>query len=269
MGAPERDSVIGRSLLRPVGPWQIVDVLDEIDSTNAESLRSPQAWRLVTASSQTAGRGRRSRTWVTPKGGAVAVSVTVPLDAPPATWGWLPLLTGLATYDALQALLGPSGTVGLKWPNDVLGRRDEAEEWHKLCGILCETTGSLVVAGVGMNVGMDRADLPVPEATSLRLMGHEVEREDVVVAFAQAFAVRHGQWAAGGDGFESLRAEYRRTCATIGTDVRVHTPDDTAHEGVAVGVAETGELIVELPSGRTQFAAADVVHVRRSAGGRA
>ena len=267
-------------LLTPAGPWRHVDVPAVVDSTNAWSVRDPQPWRVVAAGEQSAGRGRRGRNWETPPGTSVAVSLTVPMPADPARWGWLPLLTGLATRDALAEVTG-SPEFALKWPNDVLALDHDASRpggpgWAKLCGILCETTGSsLVVAGVGVNVSVPRDALPVPTATSLALLGHQVAREDVVVALARAFAGWHERWYAGGAGLDDVRRAYRAHCATLHTMVRIHLgvsadagPGDVSDEEVVTGEAldvdDSGEIVIQTTAGVRRFAAGDVVHLRPS-----
>lgn len=263
-------------LLTPAGPWQLVDVPVSVDSTNAWSLRDPQPWRVIAAGEQSAGRGRRGRSWQTPRGTSVAVSFTVPMPGDLARWGWLPLLTGLATRDALADVTG-SPDFALKWPNDVLaldrdGSRPGGPGWAKLCGILCETTGSgLVVAGVGVNVSVPREALPVPAATSLALLGYEVAREDVVIAVARAFAGWHERWYAGGAGLDALRRAYRAHCATLGTIVRIHLGvsgetgiDEQVVTGEALDVDDSGEIVIQTTAGVRRFAAGDVVHLRPS-----
>lgn len=292
------------SLLTPAGPWQQVDALDSIDSTNAWSLRDPRPWRVVAAAEQSAGRGRRGRDWSSPPGTSVAISLTVPMAPDPAAWGWLPLLTGLATRDALQEVTGSSGFT-VKWPNDVLARRSTGDRgdagrrragdqhelsepgeqhelsesgWGKICGILCEATGAgLVVAGVGVNVTVPAQGLPVPTATSLRLCGHEVAREDVVIALARAFAAWHGLWYAGSAGLPTLRQAYRRHCATLGAPVRIHLGIGAEQDvqgdlkvdaqervvfGQALDVDDSGEIVIQTTEGVRRFSAGDVVHLR-------
>ncbi|HYO85589.1 MAG TPA: biotin--[acetyl-CoA-carboxylase] ligase [Dermatophilaceae bacterium] len=251
------------SLLTPNGPWQQVDALATVDSTNAESLRDPRPWRLVAAGEQTAGRGRRSRSWQSPAGTSVALSATVPLAAVPDVLGWFPLLTGLAVRDALAALTGsPDGFV-LKWPNDVLARTDSAGlPWGKVCGVLCDVVGSLVVAGVGVNVTVPRSHLPVPTATSLQLCGHSVSRRAIAIGVARALADVHAGWVAGSTDLDRLTGSYRRWCQTIGTDVTVSTPDGRVRRGVARNLDSQGRLVFESPGGISLVAAADVVHLR-------
>ncbi len=214
-----------------------------------------------------------------PDRAALCVSVALPVadDAgiPVANLGWVPLLTGLAMADGVADVT--SLQVGLKWPNDVLVGDDE---WRKVCGVLCEfvSPAQLVVAGAGLNVDQTRAELPIDGATSLALCGADVSREEVLTAYLVALAKRHTQWvsgawgepslsgddphARGGEGPADLRSDYRARCRTIGAEVVVHLPGGARAEGVARGVDDEGQLVVEGCFGVRTFSAGDVVHVR-------
>ncbi|WP_409485100.1 biotin--[acetyl-CoA-carboxylase] ligase [Arsenicicoccus dermatophilus] len=240
-------------------PWQGVTVLDRVDSTNAELVRHPRPWQVVTADHQQAGRGRLTRSWQTPAGMAVTLSACVPAPVGRAAdLGWLPLLTGLAVRDALVSL-GLSGAV-LKWPNDVLVTTDDE---RKVCGVLCELVpaAGLAVLGLGINVHQGRADLPVERATSLALCGLDVGREDVVVAVLTALGRRHAQWALPAR-LPALVREYADACATIDRDVAISLPDGSLRQGRALRVDAAGRLVVRTDAGETAHAAGDVVHAR-------
>lgn len=252
---------------RPAGPWRRVDVVEEIDSTNAESQRHPMPWRVVTAGVQRAGRGRRERTWVSPQGASVSLSLTVPLPTG-VDAGWFPLLVGLAVRDALTQV--GADPVALKWPNDVLAGAQE----HKVCGILCQVLpGDLLLAGVGINMvpdpqlqdalasGESGPVAPTPPIALSQLVAEPVRREDVVKVVAQALERRHGAWSAAG--MARLREDYRRCCATIGRDVVVHLPGSRV-AGRALDVDGGGRLLVRGHDDRGEhaFMAGDVVHIR-------
>jgi BirA family transcriptional regulator, biotin operon repressor / biotin---[acetyl-CoA-carboxylase] ligase len=144
-----------------------LELHSELPSTNdrARELARQGAppWTAVEASGQTAGRGRGGKTWVSPGGAGLWISVLVP-GAPGDAPGALPLLVGLAGARALEAVApgrpegdGPSG-VQLKWPNDLF------MSGRKVGGILCETAGSgdpaLVVAGIGINLQRPAGEAP-------------------------------------------------------------------------------------------------------------
>ncbi len=231
-------------------------------------------WGVVLTDHQTGGRGRLGRTWEVPDQAAIALSVLVPL-AEPATAGWLPLLAGLALSRAITEVTAAKGTeltARLKWPNDVL-IADDAD--RKVSGILCELVpagpahGTVVIVGTGINVDQTRAELPVDTATSLRLAGATVRREDLVIAYLTHFA---GLVDPDGDGTGRIdvangRAAYGTACSTIGAEVRVHLPTGEIAQGEATGVNRVGGLVVATTRGVRTFAAGDVVHVRNAYGG--
>src|SRR5450631_4357130 len=129
-------------LVRPGGLWRDIRVTGETGSTNADLLEEARAGAaeglVLVAETQTAGRGRLGRSW----------------SSPPRARAWLPLLTGIAVAAALRAEAGV--TAVLKWPNDVLVAD------RKIAGILAEAHGDAIVAGIGLNVTLTQAELPVP-----------------------------------------------------------------------------------------------------------
>jgi len=241
----------------------VLEVLPEAGSTNdvlsARAGGLPDLAVLVTAN-QTGGRGRLGREWVTPPGTALAISVLLkPVGLPPTSYGWFPLLAGLAMSRALGPLV--PGGVQVKWPNDVLIDGD------KVCGILAELLPGMtgLVIGAGVNLSQTREQLPTDTSTSLALAGAEDIDADVVLSayLIQLSTVYREFLAAGGDPVRSaLRDEVVEACHTIGRAVRVHLPAGDDLLGTAVGIDEDGRLIVESDAGRTAVAAGDVTHLR-------
>lgn len=278
-------------------PWRQVDVHESVDSTNDRAAllagSDGRPWRLVAADRQTGGHGRLGRSWLSPSGTSISMSMVVPAGPSPAALGWLPLLTGLAVSRALGRLTGRPEAFALKWPNDVLalplragdeqpGPVGEAfaqdAEWpmaegrpsHKVCGILCQSLAGagagLAVVGIGVNVSVPPAELPVPHATSIAecCPGTTPAREDLIVGIADEFAWWHGKFEAGADGLGEVRSAYSVACATIGCDVRVHLPGRRALRGRAQRVDSDGRLVVleQQAGGLHTLAAGDVVHIR-------
>ena len=242
--------------------WRGITHLAEVDSTNAEVLRRGGLWAPVLADHQTAGRGRLGRDWQERPGAGLAMSVLVPAVTP---LGWLPLLTGLAVRDALA---GVGVEAALKWPNDV---QLPADGHRKVCGILCQGAGALdagVVVGIGINVHHERGDLPTETATSLRLVGAEVDRTDLAAGVLTGLARAHADLSAGGTRAKGVRAAYRAACDTLGRRIVVHLPDGTKEEALATGIDEEGRLVVDGPRGCTTVAAGDVQHIRAAGASR-
>jgi len=230
---------------------------------------------VVVADHQTAGRGRRARSWVAPPGASLLLSVL--LRPPAAVAGAATMATAVALAEAVSAVAGIEA--GLKWPNDlVVGDR-------KLAGILAEADWpaganisggyraprpderAVVVVGVGINVAWpDPGDLDADlaelatTATSLSWEGATVDRVDLLVAFLRRLEARYGALRA--EGPAPLLDEWRRRSATLGRRVRVDLgADDVA--GTAVDVTAEGHLVVETDEGdRRTLAVGDVVHLR-------
>jgi BirA family transcriptional regulator, biotin operon repressor / biotin---[acetyl-CoA-carboxylase] ligase len=266
-GAWDAD-VLRAALVRPAGPYARLDVVDSIGSTNAALLAAaaegaPDGSVLV-AERQESGRGRLGREWVTPPGTAIAVSVLLrPVGVPTDRFGWLPLLTGLAVHQAVQAAV-PSRAC-LKWPNDVL----VGAEQRKAAGILAEASsgpdGTAVVLGIGLNVLGSPDSLP-PGATSLQAEGaRDVDRHALLIALLTALAARESAWraAAGDPDADRLRADYRAVCGSLGAEVRVELPGGMTVTGMAEDVDGDGQLLLLNADGhRRAIAAGDVVHLR-------
>lgn len=230
--------------------------LESAGSTNAE-LRDRAAGlgdlAVVVTADQTAGRGRLDRTWQTPPGSALAISVLLrELPEDGESLGWVPLLAGAAMADAVAAQL-PMRAVGVKWPNDVL------VDGRKICGILAEVAGDAVIVGAGVNTRMTAAQLPVPTATSFAALGADID-EDRLVA----------DWLTGLDAMRRMLLtepariveEISARCITLGLDVRAELPDGTQVEGTAVRLDTGGRLVLAVAGDERTISAGDVVHAR-------
>jgi BirA family transcriptional regulator, biotin operon repressor / biotin---[acetyl-CoA-carboxylase] ligase len=172
--------------------------------------------------------------------------------------GWLPLLSGVATAEAVRTATGAQAS--LKWPNDVLVGDG------KLAGILAEQSGDAVVVGIGLNV-LGRADsLPVATATSLEQHDATTGRAELLVAILRGFETWYLRWVqtdAGDPDACGLRPAYVELCRTIGQRVKVALPGGHSLTGAAVDVDATGRLIVKPDSAETvPVSAGDVIHVR-------
>ncbi|MCM4084015.1 biotin--[acetyl-CoA-carboxylase] ligase [Paractinoplanes hotanensis] len=264
-----------RALVTPGSLWTRVEVVAETASTNADVgaavAKGEPEGLVVVAEQQTAGRGRRDRQWVSPARAGLTLSVLLRPGRPdrehewrtlsPATFGWLPLLAGVALCDAVERVAEVEAT--LKWPNDLLvGDR-------KCAGILAEVSGDAVVVGLGLNVTTRAEELPETNglpATSLRVAGAAVtDRDPLLRALLRGFASWYAGWReAGGDAeMSGLLAAYRRSCSTIGRQVRVLLPAGETLTGEATEVDAAGQLVVRTADGAEhRVSAGDVLHVR-------
>jgi BirA family transcriptional regulator, biotin operon repressor / biotin---[acetyl-CoA-carboxylase] ligase len=231
---------------------------DRTGSTNAEAMsrardgeRGPM-WFVTTE--QTAGRGRRQRAWIAPRGN-LASSVLEVMDVSPAIAATMGFAFGLAHETALQRVsveanvrLAGSDQLKylLKWPNDIMVRG------QKLCGLLVEaeamTDGGLaVVAGIGTNIVAAPEGTPTP-ATSLATLGVNVGAEELFAALSDAWVEFRGIWD-DGRGFAEIRKLWLERAFGLGERVAIQTGTATV-EGTFDTLDETGCLIVRTAEGR-------------------
>lgn len=249
--------------------WPLPVIVESTGSTNAdlEGLAregAPEGTSIV-ADQQTAGRGRLDRTWVSPPGAGLWVSVLVrPGEVAPERLAWLSLMAGLAATDALMDAC--SVRAELKWPNDLVAIAAAcggSDGPRKLGGILsavvphADPLGDAVVIGIGINVAMGSADLPVKQATSVLLEGGRLDRGALLVSLLDALQVRLAQWRSGD---EAVPRDYRTRCATIGRRVDVLMPSGAAVTGIVSGIDDAGHLLVTDGESITRITAGDVIH---------
>ncbi|MFC5380235.1 biotin--[acetyl-CoA-carboxylase] ligase [Aquipuribacter nitratireducens] len=255
-----------------------VQVVGATGSTNADLVaavrRGEGGPRVLAARRQDAGRGRLDRGWSSPDGASVAVSWLWRPARPQRDRTWLPMVVGLGVVDAVRAL--GLRSVALKWPNDVVvpaGPRSDGEQGattglRKLAGVLVEVATAPdgtahVVAGVGLNVGQQSDDLPVPSATSLLLAtGRDPGFDAALDALVVHVGRRLDDWGSGAARDAALREDYRTACTTPGRVVHVRTPGGSV-DGTAEDVDDDGCLVVVTDDGtRHRLSAGDVEHVR-------
>ena len=247
---------------------------DRIGSTNAEAMararegeRGP-VWFVTTE--QTAGRGRRNRPWIAPRGN-LASSVLEVMDTTPLAAATLGFAAGLAAQRALREVCAAasrsSGQVDflLKWPNDVLA------DGKKLVGINLEAETVdgerlAVVVGIGTNVIGAPEGTPTP-ATSLAALGFAVTAEDLFAQLSDAWAEFRGIWD-GGRGFADIRKSWLAGAVGLGEPVAIRSGSVTI-EGIFETLDEQGCLIVRTGEGRRIPITAGDVHFGSVASARA
>ncbi|MFI8190888.1 biotin--[acetyl-CoA-carboxylase] ligase [Streptomyces sp. NPDC085946] len=266
---PLNVTALRRGLVREGGLWSQVEVVQRTGSTNSDLVARAAAGTategaVLVAEEQTAGRGRLDRQWTAPARSGLFFSVLLrPAEVPVARWGWLPLLTGVAVATGLSRAAGVD--TALKWPNDLLVTVGGEE--RKAGGILAERAGDDgVVIGVGVNVTLRTAELPVPTAGSLALAGAvSTDRDPLLRGMLRALEDWYGRWrAAGGDPVACrLQETYAAGCATLGRTVRAELPGDRSLVGEAVAVDGDGRLVLATGEGvQEPVGAGDIVHLR-------
>jgi len=234
-----------------------IEVHGTIGSTNdraRELLDEPGGeGRAVVAEEQTAGRGRRGRSWLSPPGLNLTVSVGIrPRLTARDAWQ-LAAAAGLAA----RAACAQHVPVALKWPNDLV-----AADGAKLGGLLIETTVdgdrvSSAVVGIGLNVNWRRPDVPAGATSLADLAGGPIDRAALLGTLLDELDAELVALEAG----RSPLARYRDACATLGMDVAVETAGGRV-VGRAIEVDPQGNLVVATGRGRVTLATGEVVRLR-------
>jgi BirA family biotin operon repressor/biotin-[acetyl-CoA-carboxylase] ligase len=234
---------------------------DSLGSTNSEALRlartgtSGGLW--ITATEQTAGRGRRGKMWLGGQGNlAASVLLVDPTIVEKAAT--LSFVAGVALYEAVVGVAGSpiADRLSLKWPNDLLLDR------FKVAGILVEgetlQEGKLgVVAGFGVNCASHPViDHPVPPSDFLA-RGVDMRAEGLFEALAVAMADELKRWNRGLD-FARTRERWIARAGGLGETIRVSSAGGSI-EGIFDAIDEEGRLIVRTDRGREAIAAGDVL----------
>jgi BirA family biotin operon repressor/biotin-[acetyl-CoA-carboxylase] ligase len=232
--------------------------LSEIDSTNAEGFRRGGGPLWITAGLQTAGRGRRARPWVSPRGNFHGTLVLHPAEAP-ETVALRSFVAALALRDAFVALTGLADAFTLKWPNDVL------LNGGKVAGILLESQ-SLGTAKAALCIGIGVNLIAAPEAAEvepgalvpvslLQTTGKRVTPESFLDALAAAYAMWEATFTS--EGFGPIRAAWLAQAARLGEPIKART-GDTTREGIFETIDATGNLILRTPAATLAIPAAEV-----------
>lgn len=224
---------------------------DQVDSTNLELARlstdSLDHFTAVVAGQQTLGQGRLGRSWQSPEGSSLSLSVF--LRGPFKEPGWVNLLAALAVKRALGQL-GVSDA-GIKWPNDVL------VGGKKISGILSQlqSDGSIIL-GIGLNLKQQQSELIT--ATSLLEIGVSAELDQVLAAIG--YELRE-IFAGDPEVSEEIKNYFQSACITIGQQVRAELPGGSELLGLASEIDSSGQLVILTPEPVT-LSAADVWHLR-------
>ncbi|MBO4291926.1 MAG: biotin--[acetyl-CoA-carboxylase] ligase [Lachnospiraceae bacterium] len=256
------------------------------ESTDSTNIRAKQLAEegaphgtLVTADCQTAGRGRRGRSWSSPAGANLYFTILLRPDILPDKASVLTLVMALAVAQGIintvgtkeEETAGKGGNtdvkaehcgVGIKWPNDIVA------DGRKVCGILTEMSLSVeqasiqyLVVGVGINVGKQSFPEELAgHAVSLEEIYGPVSRSRLLSEIMKAFEAAYGKFTET-ENLELLKEQYGELLLNVNRKVRVLDPKGE-FEGIARGIRDTGELMVELPDGSITDVYAGEVSVR-------
>lgn len=254
-----------KSLLTGKTRWagQEIYYYPDTDSTNirAKELGEKGAphGTLVVAGQQSAGRGRRGRGWESPPGCSIYMSILLRPEFLPSK---APMLTLIMAYSVAKALRACTGMeVKIKWPNDIV------LNGKKLVGILTEMSTEIdyinhVVIGVGVNVNMASFSEEIAKtATSLRIeTGEIIKRSTLIVEMMKHFEKNYEMYLKTED-LSGIREAYNGLLVNCGKEVRILGAREP-YQAVALGINDSGELLVRKQDGSREAVYAGEVSVR-------
>ena len=229
-------------------------IFDEVDSTNDIAMKMGAEGReeglVVLSEGQLHGRGRLGRTWVSPKGVNLYVSILLRPEISPF---YAPVLTMMAAMAAAGSILKTTGLKAkIKWPNDIL------VDQKKVAGILTEMNAeqekiNYIVIGIGINVNMKKEDFPedlrMPAASLMECAGRRVDRAKLLCALLESMEEYYEELKS--KGIMSIVQKWRRLCGTLNKRIKVSLPGGII-TGIAEDVTQEGGLVIRTGNGSTK-----------------
>lgn len=230
-----------------------------IDSTNAQAVRLAEDGighgALIVADSQEAGRGRRGRSWESPAGTSVYMSILLKPEINPNNASMLTLVAALAVSRAITQIT--NRPAGIKWPNDIV------MNGKKVCGILTEMSAQFdyvnhIIVGIGINVNVEDFSEEIAHmATSLQLeTGMRVNRAELIESVCEQFEAVYEIYMQTQD-LRNLVKEYNAHLVNMHQNVKVLDPKEP-FEGRAMGITSRGELMVDTWESRKLVSSGEV-----------
>ena len=232
---------------------------DSIDSTNTKAKELAEeghpSGTLVVADRQTAGKGRRGRSWESPTGIGIFMTLMLKPEINPNNASMLTLVAAMATTRAIRRVTGVPAMI--KWPNDIV------MNGKKVCGILTEMSAQFdyinhIVIGIGINVHNEEFPEEIAQTASSLFLesGQHIHRASLIEAFLEEFEDVYAEYLKTED-MEGLQKEYDTMLVNRGRQVRVLDPKEP-FEGKAMGITKKGELIVDTWESRKLVSSGEV-----------
>ena len=252
-----------KSILKTRWIGNRLEYFDETDSTNIRARKLAEEGAphgtMVVADRQTAGKGRRGRSWVSPAGTGIWMSMVLRPSMAPMSASMLTLIAGLAVVKGVKESTGLEAMI--KWPNDAV------LNGKKICGILTEMSTEVeciryVIPGIGINVNID--DFPEEirdKATSLKLeAGRNIKRSPVIAAVADSFEYYYDIFMKTSN-MSGLKDDYNKALVNKDREVLVLDPRGQ-YKGRALGIDDEGSLLVRQEDGNVSAVISGEVSVR-------
>lgn len=242
--------------------WVAKEVLyfDTIDSTNTKAQelaeKGYQSGTLVVADKQESGKGRRGRSWVSPSGTGIFMTLMIKPDINPNNASMLTLVAALAVAKAITSVTGEEALI--KWPNDIV------INGKKVCGILTEMNAQFdyinhIVVGIGINVHNESFPEEISQMASSLMIeagGKRFHRAQIIAETMSYFEQYYDTFLKTQD-LSALVREYDKLLVNRNKSVRVLDPKEP-FDGKAMGITPKGELIVDTWESRKLVSSGEV-----------
>lgn len=260
LSVPDLIDKIELSSIRNTG-WAGSEIFyyESIDSTNTKAKELAEegypSGVLVVANQQTAGKGRRGRVWISPKGTDIYMTLMMKPDIHPNHASMLTLVAAIALAKGIRRETGEE--VQIKWPNDIV------LNGKKICGILTEMSVQFdcinhIVIGIGINVHNESFAEEISDTASSLFLesGKHFHRAGIIEAFLEEFEKTYAVFLETED-ISRLQKEYNALLVNMGRQVHVLDPKEP-FDGKAMGVTNKGELIVDTWESRKLVSSGEV-----------
>lgn len=237
-----------------------ITIFQETDSTNIQAFRLASAGAaegtIIIAESQTGGKGRLGRKWVSPSGENLYLSIIVRPDIPTLTAPRLTLVAAVALSETLDSIGATEHRI--KWPNDILFKN------KKISGILTEMKGDcdsidFIIIGLGVNINSSSGDYPEELKESLislkEITGHKVDRIEFLTLFLHNFEKSYSDFLKGR--FPEILDIWIQKSAIINQKIKV-TNHNEVYTGIVSSITPDGNLIVNTDEGIRQVNSGDI-----------
>ena len=242
--------------------WVAKEVLyfDTIDSTNTKAQELAEkgypSGTLVVADKQESGKGRRGRSWVSPSGTGIFMTLMIKPDINPNNASMLTLVAALAVAKAITSVTGEEAMI--KWPNDIV------VNGKKVCGILTEMNAQFdyinhIVVGIGINVHNESFPEEISQMASSLMIeagGKRFHRAQIIAETMSYFEQYYDTFLKTQD-LSALVREYDELLVNMNKSVRVLDPKEP-FDGKAMGITPKGELIVDTWESRKLVSSGEV-----------
>jgi BirA family biotin operon repressor/biotin-[acetyl-CoA-carboxylase] ligase len=242
--------------------WVAKEVLyfDTIDSTNTKAQELAEkgypSGTLVVADKQESGKGRRGRSWVSPSGTGIFMTLMIKPDINPNNASMLTLVAALAVAKAITSVTGEEAMI--KWPNDIVVNS------KKVCGILTEMNAQFdyinhIVVGIGINVHNESFPEEISQMASSLMIeagGKRFHRAQIIAETMSYFEQYYDTFLKTQD-LSALVREYDKLLVNRNKSVRVLDPKEP-FDGKAMGITQKGELIVDTWESRKLVSSGEV-----------